>query len=107
MRTLILAVALSVLVRTAAGACGGSVPSLGAGLDELLKVAELAPAELTRARELQTQMKLLDASGQARGAREAEEQAMELLGYKKAWLRCGPGSFRWVKVRSNPSKEAM
>jgi hypothetical protein len=40
----------------------------------------------------------LVAAGKDAAARDAEEKAMSILGYKKIWLRCGPGTFAWMKV---------
>jgi hypothetical protein len=97
MRALMLGVALSALVSASAAAC--SIPALGAGIDNMLKAAALAPADLEKVRELSTQMQALAANGDQRGARDAEEQAMKLFGYRKAWLRCGPGTFAWQKIQ--------
>jgi hypothetical protein len=47
---------------------------------------------------LREQIRKLTAAGQERAARQREEQAMQILGYKKAWLRCGPGNFKWMKA---------
>jgi hypothetical protein len=39
----------------------------------------------------------LAAAGKEEDARKAEEEAMRVLGFDKAWLKCGPGTFMWVK----------
>ena len=31
-------------------------------------------------------------------ARKVEEQAMSILGYRKMWVACGPGTFVWMKL---------
>jgi hypothetical protein len=36
-------------------------------------------------------------------AREVEEKAMLMLGYRKAWTACGQGSFLWMKLPSKTS----
>jgi hypothetical protein len=33
----------------------------------------------------------------------AEEKAMQMLGYRKAWTGCGEGGFLWMKLSSKPS----
>jgi hypothetical protein len=40
----------------------------------------------------------LAGAGKLEQAREIEEQAMRILGYRKAWLKCGEGTFAWIKL---------
>jgi hypothetical protein len=68
-----------------------------------LPEAELAAADRERVMVLREQIRKLMAAGQERAARQLEEQAMQILGYKKAWLRCGPGTFMWMKAESRTS----
>jgi hypothetical protein len=111
MRTLVLVVALSALIAAPALACGpkghGSpshgnpnIPAVAEALDALLPEVTLAQADLDKVTVLRTQIKQLVASGKETAARKAEEEAMRILGYRKAWLRCGPGTFTWMKLPS-------
>jgi hypothetical protein len=75
----------------------GNIPSLGAAIDELLPTAQLAPADAAKVGEMRELIRDLGASGKEGPAREIEEAAMRILGYDKLWLRCGYGTFRWLK----------
>jgi hypothetical protein len=44
----------------------------------------------------------LSKDGKEGSARDVEEVAMRILGYKKLWLRCGIGTFNWI----NQSQDA-
>ena len=105
-----------------AATAGFTFRELGAGVDETHHVAEgyvadivirwgdplakdmkpFEPATLTaeeqakRFGELSAEVKRLAAAKKEKAARAAEEQAMLILGYKKAWIACGPGSFMWM-----------
>jgi hypothetical protein len=102
MRRLILGFALYAFAAAPAIACGPTgtdgIPPPAAAIDRLLPDAELAKADRERVVVLREQIRKLMAAGKERAARDREEQAMQILGYKKAWLRCGPGTFRWMKV---------
>lgn len=100
MRRLVLGFALYAFAAAPAMACGpaGGVPPLAAAIDQLLPKAELAEADRERVVVLREQIRQLMAAGQERAARKPEEQAMQILGYKKALLRCGPGTFMWMKA---------
>jgi hypothetical protein len=108
MRALVLGVALSALIAAPAVACGsadkgkadkgnGHVPPLAAVMDKLLPGTDLSPADLAKVTALRAQIRNLAAGGKEEAAREAEEQAMKILGYVKGWLRCGSGTFTWIK----------
>ncbi|HKA82084.1 MAG TPA: hypothetical protein VKD43_18730 [Xanthobacteraceae bacterium] len=103
MRALVLGITLSALIAAPAMACGPTatdkapIPPLAAVLDDLLPEAQLSPADLEQVKALRAQIRKLAAAGKETAAREAEEQAMSILGYGKAWLRCGPGTFMWMK----------
>ena len=103
MRALVLGITLAALIVAPAMACGPAgadkplIPPLAAVLDDLLPEAQLSPADLEQVKALRTQIGKLAAAGKETAAREAEEQAMSILGYSKAWLRCGPGTFIWMK----------
>ena len=45
----------------------------------------------------------LEARKRTTAAREVEEKAMLMLGYRKAWTACGPGSFLWMKLPAKTS----
>lgn len=104
MRALVLGITLFALIATPAAACGpaskdGShIPPLAAGIDGLLAEAKLPAAEFKKVAALRTEIGKLAAAGNEQAAREAEEQAMNILGYGKVWLRCGSGTFVWMKL---------
>jgi hypothetical protein len=79
-------------------ACGPS-PPLAVLLDELLPKATLPENDLARAKDLRVQITKLAVAGQKDKTRETEEQAMPLLGYRKSWLKCGPGTFLWTELK--------
>ena len=74
-------------------ACGRI--ALGVSIDAELPKAKLTQIDLTEVKNLRAQISDLAAAGNEKDARELEEKAMKILGYEKAWLRCGPGSFTW------------
>jgi hypothetical protein len=73
------------------------IPALGAAIDELLPKAQLSPADAAKVGEMRELIRDLAANGKEGPAREIEEAAMRILGYDKLWLRCGYGTFRWLK----------
>jgi hypothetical protein len=103
MRPLLLALVLSGLIVAPALACGPAVkngapiPPIASALDDLLPKAELSAADLEKVRALRAEIATLVASNNMREARHVEEQAMAILGYRKALTRCGPGSFLWAR----------
>ncbi len=116
MRALVLAIALSALIAGPAAACGSADngkahrppltadkgkppgPPLAAVMDKLLPTAELSAVDLAKVTALRAEIRKLAAAGKEEAAREAEEQAMKILGYAKGWLKCGPGTFTWIKL---------
>jgi hypothetical protein len=104
MRRIVLGFALYAFAAAPAIACGPSgkdgIPPPAAAIDRLLPTAELADADRKRVMVLREQIRKLMAAGKERAAREPEERAMQILGYKKAWLRCGPGTFMWMKAEA-------
>ncbi len=109
MRALVLAVALSALIAGPAVACGSAdkgnvdkgkahAPPLAAVMDKLLPGAELSPADLEKVTTLRAEIRKLASAGKEEAARDAEEQAMKILGYAKGWLKCGAGTFAWIKL---------
>ena len=104
MRALVLATALSALIAAPAVACGSGdkgrplIPPVAAAIDDLLPEVELNETEVEKVKALRAQIAELMAAGNERVAREAEEQAMRILGYTKLYLRCGPGTFLWMKL---------
>jgi hypothetical protein len=79
------------------------IPPLAVLLDELLPQATLPDADLAKLKELRAQIKKLAAAGKMRKARDTEEQAMLMLGYKRLLLKCGEGTFLWTKVTRPPA----
>jgi hypothetical protein len=101
MREFLSSLVLMALIATPALACetkgGAHIPPLAVALDALLPQTTLADAELVKVKSLRSQITKLAAVGKQKDARAAEEQAMAMLGYRKAWLKCGPGTFAWMK----------
>jgi hypothetical protein len=77
--------------------CGPAIPRLAAALDELLPTAQLSPDDLTEVTVLRGLIEELALIGKEASARDVEEVAMNVLGYDKVWLRCGAGTFNWLK----------
>jgi len=106
MRKLLLGTALSALLAAHALACGVGgdtrgglhIPPLAVAIDDLLPQADLSATDLDKVKGLRAKIKEAAAAGKEEAAREAEAQAMAILGYKKAWLACGPGTFIWLKM---------
>lgn len=73
-----------------------TVPPLAAGIDALLPSARLSEADMGRVTSLRQTIQELSADGKEAAARDAEEIAMNLLGYQKVWVSCGVG-FNWVR----------
>lgn len=82
---------------TAAPQCSAAsnTPELAAGIDQLLPIARLSEADKAEVAELRQTIQVLAASGKIAAARDVEEVAMKVLGYRKVALGCGPGSFDW------------
>jgi len=105
MRRLLAAIALSAALATPVLACGAGTqgpagqpePPLAARLDDALRSAKLPDAALAQVEALRAEIARLAAADDVRQAREVEGAAMNILGYRKTWLRCGPGSFQWTK----------
>jgi hypothetical protein len=104
MRPLLLALALSGSIASGALACdptnrgGAAIPPLAAALGQLLPTVGLSNTDAERVAELRARIRELATAGKVEPARVAEEQAMRILGYRKAWLACGPGTFMWMRV---------
>jgi hypothetical protein len=92
----IFAIAFSAVVVAPALACGPK--PLAAAFDQLLPEAQLPAEQIERAKALRVRMTTAMTAGDETAARKAEEEAMEMLGYRKAPMRCGPGSFTWMKM---------
>ncbi len=97
MRALLTGIALCWLLAAPVLACK-LIPPLGSGIDDLLPQAKLADADLKKVKDLRDRMSALAAAGKEEAARKAEEEAMRLLGFEKAWLKCGEGTFMWMKI---------
>jgi hypothetical protein len=103
MRILLTGLPLLWLLAAPALACP-KIPAVGAAIDGLLKQTELADAEQKKVLDLEDQIKTLTAAGKEQDARQAEEQAMQLLGFTKKWLKCGPGTFMWMKTEAKKAE---
>ncbi len=103
MRNVLLGIVLCTLIAVPATACGSKVkgkfvnPPLAARIDDLLPQSSLSEADLEKVRALRAQVAQLAAAHKGAAARKAEEEAMRILGYRKVWLKCGEGSFAWMK----------
>jgi len=76
------------------------VPALGAEIDRMMAHGDIQKAHpdiIT----LRTRMTALAGSGDDDQARKLEEDAMRSLGFRKVWLRCGKGSFAWMRIDPN------
>jgi hypothetical protein len=104
MRVLIAACLLCAAIVGPAWACErpsgkkAAVPLPGASIEGVLKRSKFAEEDVVRVRALQVQISDLVGKDEARG-RELEERAMNILGYEKAWLKCGRGTFGWLIKR--------
>ena len=99
MRALVLGAALSALVLGPAAACGGAAsPRPPADIDDRLVPASLPAADLEKLTALRAKIKDSAAAGNEKAARKAEEEAMRVLGYEKVWLKCGEGTFMWMRA---------
>lgn len=104
MRAFLFGLALSGLLAAPALACGSAVkgaavtPPIVAELDDHLANAQLSETDLAKVRDLRTKMETLVAEKKIAQAQKTQEEAMGILGYRKALMRCGPGSYSWIKV---------
>lgn len=71
-------------------------PELAAGIDELLPKVQLPDTDKAQVTELRQTIQMLAASGKIPAARDTEEVAMKILGYRKVSLACG--SFDWEQI---------
>ena len=99
MRPGLIEVAFCWLLAAPALACP-HIPPLGTAIDGLLKQTRLTEADRKKIEDLRKQTTDLAAAGNEQNARKAEEEAMRLLGFEKAWLKCGPGTFMWKKIET-------
>lgn len=102
---------LSAFATAPAFACGpatngrdtGPRPPLAAVLDQELADAKLAESDRKALEALRAAIAGLAADSKLDAARDVEVQAMKILGYKKLWPRCGPGTFLWMKLAPKTS----
>ena len=93
MRTLMLALAFAGAVASDTLACGKDQVPPGAATTS----AELPKADAEKIAALRARIGEQATVGKEVTTREAEERLMELLGYRKVWLKCGHGTFTWMK----------
>jgi hypothetical protein len=113
MRRVLGIVLLSTVVAAPAFACGPGGTTRGGGMAYQPPLAVLIDAELTRAKlddvemtnlkAMRAEIATLAAKKKTTEARAVEEKAMLMLGYRKAWTACGPGSFLWMKLPTKTS----
>lgn len=99
-RTLVAALALMTNAPAPLLACGGS-PILGVEIDRLLATGDARKIHQD-IDTLRTQIASLSHSGDDAQARNLEEDVMRLLGFEKIWLRCGEGTFTWIRIKPKP-----
>jgi hypothetical protein len=103
MRRLFVGVILSALLTAPGLACGPNrnpalrIPPPGAAIAPLSRNAKLTDAERENLKTLRAAIAKLAADQKMQEARAIEEQAMKIIGYRKLWLHCGPGTFIWMK----------
>jgi len=104
MRSLFIGIVLCGLIAAPAMACGpaakgeSSASRVVAELDEHLAKAKPSDEDLARIKDLRAQIETFVAAKNLVQARNTQEEAMRIIGYRKALLRCGPGSYSWIKV---------
>src|SRR5262249_17102305 len=102
MRKFVFSLVITALAATPALACGPSegrgIPTVGNTIDAHLPEASLNTADKDQVTLLRSRIQTLVTDGKMEEARTAEEEAMRIMGFKKLWLRCGPGTFAWMKM---------
>jgi hypothetical protein len=107
MRVLTVALVLICLLTAPALACGpggttrgmtGHMPPIAVGLDRYDKDAALSDADRAKIKVLRVRIDELVKAKKEDEARKVEEEAMAILGYRKAYMPCGAGSFIWMKT---------
>lgn len=88
-----------------AEACSGArSPRLGGELTRIIEARgpedRLSHGELGAIRD---RILALGEAGREQEARALEETTMSALGYRKVWLRCGPGVFVWRVSSDTPN----
>jgi len=73
-----------------------NTPELAAGIDQLLPIAQLSDSDKAQVTDLRQTIGVLAADGKIPAARDTEEVAMKILGYKKVSLGCG--GFDWEQI---------
>lgn len=84
---------------SAAPQCSAAVttPELAAGIDQLLPTAQLSDTDKAQVSDMRQTIGALAASGKIAAARDVEEVAMKILGYRKVALGCGD-AFDWEQI---------
>ena len=107
MRTLAIGAMLAVVISAPALACGPGgttrgatpihLPPIAMGIDRSLPDAALPETDLARVKALRARIDEAVKAENDELARKLEEEAMAILGYRKMWIACGPGTFFWMK----------
>ena len=113
MRSMLIGIVLVSALAAPALACGpggnsrgggmAAAPPLAAVLDAELTKAKLDAADMAKLKAMRAEISTLKAKKKTTAAREVEEKAMLMLGYRKAWTGCGPGTFLWMKLPAKTS----
>jgi hypothetical protein len=104
MRALMLGVMFSAVLAGSAFACGpGSTsraaynpPAAGSAIEFRLKDAKISPEDRAKVELYRDAIARLVKAKQDSEARDAEDKAMLILGFRKLYMACGTGSFMWV-----------
>jgi hypothetical protein len=108
MRAFLAGIMLLGFTAASASACGfihpkgaakhvAPAPVTGTEIDKVLAREQPAPDVLAKVQDLRAQIASLVAANKVDEALAAEKDAMGMLGYYKAYLRCGPGIAVWMK----------
>ncbi|MBR0750642.1 hypothetical protein JQ604_00425 [Bradyrhizobium jicamae] len=93
------------VMQQAVQSCQGmTVPQLASGIDQLLPTAQLSDEDKARVTSLRQSIQELATDGKESAARDTEEIAMNILGYKKVSLTCG--AFDWEKLQPDARADA-
>ena len=109
MRALMLGLALTAALTVQAMACGAGkmtrrgtapiyVPPLAVAIDSHQLDAILPESDRAKVKALRAEIDELVKANKEDEGRKVEEEAMAVLGYRKAWAPCGTGSFLWMKM---------
>ena len=86
-----------IMVAARRSGCGAMIPRLAVAIDETLPAVKLSDADVATVKTMRASIAQLAKAKRIEEARALEEQAMNILGFEKMWLRCGEGTFSWMR----------